>query len=177
MAEVLLVYPSYALLGKDDNLRGKESLTPSLGLASLASYLKAQDVTVKVLDLRVADDSYQLLVNDIRDENPVLVGITGYYAYQTRRLVKENQRDRQMKYFEDRLKFVYPPLLILMENVYSRNPKDENLLFKESEFLDIKEIFNKYRYLMNEKLSSYKTFAVFKLRKHFYALLTSVLPD
>jgi len=94
MAEVLLIYPSYTLFGKEDNLRGKESLTPSLGLALLASYLKAQDITVKVLDLRTADDSYQILVNSIKDENPVLVGITAYTenakaAFEVARITRE----------------------------------------------------------------------------------------
>ncbi|HEC88587.1 MAG TPA: hypothetical protein ENI52_04660 [Thermoplasmata archaeon] len=90
---------------------------------------------------------------------PVLVAITAYYAIQTKKIVKENQKSRHIQYLEKRLSYVYSPLLRLLEEaknqiipVGGEADKKERILISNDQLEEINSIFKRYRYLMSKKL-------------------------
>lgn len=98
MVDVILIHPSYKLVGRKDNLRGKESLTPSLGLAYLAAYLKSKQIGVKIFDLRIEQISPGKLINILNKEKPSVVGLTAYTedlnaAFATASIVKKSNKE------------------------------------------------------------------------------------
>ncbi|KAA0010562.1 MAG: hypothetical protein FE041_04950 [Thermoplasmata archaeon] len=86
-----------------------------------------------------------------------LVAITAYYAIQTKKIVKENQKSRYIQYLEKRLSYVYSPLLRLLEEA-ERIPrsgivdKKEEIFINKGQLKKIEDIFKHYRYLMSKKL-------------------------
>ena len=89
-----------------------------------------------------------------------LVAITGYYAFQTYKLVKENQKGRHIQQLENGLSYVYSPLLKLFEDakderiqVGGKTDKKEMISISEAKFEEIGNIYKHYRYLMSDKLA------------------------
>lgn len=75
---ILLIQPSNKLLNKKDNLYTNEALTPSLGLASVASYCRERGIKVRVIDLRLRHYSLEQVLEVIEKEPPLLIGITAF---------------------------------------------------------------------------------------------------
>lgn len=75
---ILLIQPSNKLLNKKDFLYTNEALTPSLGLASVASYCRQNGVNVKVIDLRLRHHSIETILASIEKETPLFIGITAF---------------------------------------------------------------------------------------------------
>lgn len=78
MTEILLLHPSRRLLAKKDNLFTNESLVPSLGLASVAAYCRAQGLSPRIIDLRLEHNTLERVLGLVREKRPALVGITAF---------------------------------------------------------------------------------------------------
>lgn len=78
MKKILLVHPSRKILGEKDNLYTNESLVPSLGLASLAVYCQQQRIETEIIDLRLSHRTIGDVLDFIKKNNPILVGITAF---------------------------------------------------------------------------------------------------
>lgn len=74
---LLLIHPSKRVLGREDALHTRESLTPSLGLGYIASFCALKGFEVKIIDLRLAHRSLSDVINYITQKKP-LVGITAF---------------------------------------------------------------------------------------------------
>ncbi|MBI4639087.1 MAG: B12-binding domain-containing radical SAM protein [Candidatus Tectomicrobia bacterium] len=75
---ILLIHPSKKVLDKKDDLHGRESLTPSLGLAALAAYLREKGVEVKIIDLRLPHRTMNDVFQAMEELNPTFIGITAF---------------------------------------------------------------------------------------------------
>jgi radical SAM superfamily enzyme YgiQ (UPF0313 family) len=75
---IFLIHPSKKLLGKRDNLYTNESLTPSLGLATIAAYCRQEGFNPKIIDMRLAHWSVDKMLGAIMENEPLFVGITAF---------------------------------------------------------------------------------------------------
>jgi len=94
MKNILLIHSSRKVLGGEDKLFTKESLVPSLGLASVAAYCAENGISPRIIDLRLPRYSMRDVLDYIAESKPVLAGITAFtadivFANETARLIKE----------------------------------------------------------------------------------------
>ncbi len=94
MKNVLLIHPSKRVLSKEDNLFTNESLTPSLGLASLSACCRRQNIDCTILDLRLGHRKINDIITYIEKKRPALIGITAFTdeinsAGETAKLIKK----------------------------------------------------------------------------------------
>lgn len=78
MENILLIHPSKRVLLKKDNLFTNESLTPSLGLATLSAYCRQYNIDCKIVDLRLPHRKMDDITTYIEKNKPALVGITAF---------------------------------------------------------------------------------------------------
>ncbi|MBN2181972.1 MAG: cobalamin-dependent protein [Sedimentisphaerales bacterium] len=78
MENLLFIHPSKKVLSKKDNLYTNESLTPSLGLASLAAYCREHNIKSEILDLRLPQYQISDVISYIEKNRPILVGISAF---------------------------------------------------------------------------------------------------
>ncbi len=75
---IFFVHPSRKILGNRDNLHTRESLTPSLGLASLCASVRQAGFSPVIIDLRLAHRTVEGLCALIREKKPLFIGITAF---------------------------------------------------------------------------------------------------
>ncbi|MCQ9208837.1 MAG: B12-binding domain-containing radical SAM protein [Omnitrophica bacterium] len=78
MKNILLIHASKKVLLKRDNLFTNESLTPSLGLASISAHCRQHDINSKIIDLRLPHRTLNDVITYIEENRPILVGITAF---------------------------------------------------------------------------------------------------
>ncbi len=78
MKKILFIHPSRKVLGKKDNIYTKESLVPSLGLASIAAYCAREGILPEIIDLRLPHRTVNDIINSIRNNRYPIVGITAF---------------------------------------------------------------------------------------------------
>lgn len=95
--DILLIHPSKKILGRNDSLYTNESLTPSLGLGTIASYCRGRGIDIKIIDLRLPGMSINNVLECVKRERPI-IGITAFTneitsAGQIARFIKDIQPD------------------------------------------------------------------------------------